>query len=138
VARETFVDATAWVAIADRGDQHHEAAVAIHQRLLGERRPLVTTNLVVAEAHVLILRRGGYQAAMSFLASVHPAWRLLKVYADAALEAEAEALLGRYDDQDFSLADAVSFVVMRQRKIAEAFAFDSHFATAGFTMVPTP
>ena len=34
-----------------------------------------------------------------------------------------------------SAVDAVSFVLMTQRRIRLAFAFDSHFATAGFRMV---
>lgn len=133
---ETFVDAGAWIALNDRGDQYHPAAVSYYQRLLRDRRPLVTTNLVIAEAYISIRRAGGYQPAMRFLNSVRQSSRLTKAYSDAALEAEAEALLQRYADQDFSLTDAVSFVVMQQRGIREAFAFDSHFATAGFAVVP--
>jgi predicted nucleic acid-binding protein len=34
-----------------------------------------------------------------------------------------------------SLVDAVSFVVMRQRRIAEAFAFDPHFEEENFSLV---
>jgi hypothetical protein len=136
VTREVFVDAAAWVAIVDRGATHHQAAVACHQRLMNERRTFVTTNLVVAEAHALILRYGGYRIAMSFLASVRPALRMVKVFADEALDADAELILARYADQDFSLADAVSFAVMHQRGIEEAFTFDSHFSTAGFVILP--
>jgi len=38
-------------------------------------------------------------------------------------------------DQDFSLADALSFAFMRREKIIEAFAYDRHFTTAGFTLL---
>ena len=62
----------------------------------------------------------------------------MKVYSDAALEEQAEQILARYADQDFSLADAVSFAVMRRRTIAEAFAFDRHFLIAGFILIPAP
>jgi predicted nucleic acid-binding protein len=34
-----------------------------------------------------------------------------------------------------SAVDAISFVLMAQRRIRVAFAFDSHFAAAGFRMV---
>lgn len=34
-----------------------------------------------------------------------------------------------------SLVDAASFVVMRARSIERAFAFDSHFADEGFSVV---
>ena len=37
---------------------------------------------------------------------------------------------------DFSLADAVSFAVMKARKIREALTLDAHFGVAGFAMVP--
>ena len=35
-----------------------------------------------------------------------------------------------------SLVDCVSFEVMRRRGITRAFAFDRHFADAGFELVP--
>jgi predicted nucleic acid-binding protein len=44
--------------------------------------------------------------------------------------------LERFDDQPFSLADAVSFAVMDDRGIREALTLDHRFAVAGFVMVP--
>jgi predicted nucleic acid-binding protein len=44
--------------------------------------------------------------------------------------------LERFDDQDFSLTDAVSFAVMSSRGIAEAITLDRHFVVAGFRVVP--
>ncbi|MEP6600630.1 MAG: hypothetical protein ABJB49_02320 [Nitrospirota bacterium] len=46
--------------------------------------------------------------------------------------------LERFDDQLFSLTDAVSFAVMSDRGIREALALDNHFAVAGFAVVPPP
>lgn len=136
MAHEVLVDAGAWIALNDRGDRFHPSAVEYYQRLLRERRLLVTTNLVIAEAYINIRRAGGYQPAMRFLDSMRQSSRLTKVYADAGLEAEAEKLLRRYADQDFSFTDAVSFAVMQQRGITEAFGFDRHFATVGFLVLP--
>ncbi len=136
MARETFVDAGAWIAIAYRSDENHAEAVAFYERLLREKRLLVTTNLIVAEAYVMIRRYSGHRAAVGFLDSLRQSSRLTKIYSDAALEAEGEKTLRRYADQDFSLADAVSFAVMQRRDITEAFAFDGHFATAGFVVAP--
>jgi predicted nucleic acid-binding protein len=136
MAREVFVDAGAWIAVINQRDEYHAEAAAFYERLLREKRPLVTTNLVIAEAYAMIRRYTGSQPAIGFLDSIRQSSRLTKVYSDAALEAEAEKTLRRYADQDFSLTDAVSFVVMQQRGITEAFAFDDHFATAGFVVVP--
>ena len=131
-----MMDAGAWIAISDTRDKHHKAASDLYKRLLTEHRILVTTNLVVAEAYIIIRRTGGHEPAMRFLRSIRESARLRKVYSDAALEAEAEQILERFSDQDFSLADAVSFVVMGDRGITEAFAFDQHFVTAGFGSLP--
>lgn len=95
----------------------------------------VTTNLVVAESYVSIYRRGGYVTATRFLKDLQNSRKLLRIYSDPIIEAQAEAILRQYADQDFSYVDAVSFAVMRQRGIGEAFAFDHHFTTAGFTRV---
>jgi predicted nucleic acid-binding protein len=133
--RPAFVDAGAWIALADRTDAHHGAARAIHERLTAARRPLVTTNLVVAEAFVLIRRSGGHAAAMRFLEALRSAGRLTVVYAHGEHHEQAEDILRRFADQDFSLADAVSFAIMREKELTEAFAFDAHFPTAGFRLL---
>jgi predicted nucleic acid-binding protein len=44
--------------------------------------------------------------------------------------------LERYDDQDFSFADAVSFAVMTERGITDALTLDRHFQGAGFRVLP--
>jgi uncharacterized protein len=97
---------------------------------------MVTTNLVIAEAHALIRRSGGHERAMLFLDSLRTTTRVERVYSDSELELRAERLLEQYKDQAFSFADAVSFVVMRERDISQAFTFDHHFLIAGFTRIP--
>jgi len=71
-----------------------------------------------------------------FLKNIALSPRVGKIYSDQTLEKEAEHILGQYQDQDFSYADAVSFVAMRRHGIDRAFSFDRHFLTAGFAMIP--
>ena len=52
------------------------------------------------------------------------------------MEAQALDILRRYDDQDFSYTDAVSFALMQHMKLTHAFAFDHHFSTMGFVRLP--
>ena len=61
--------------------------------------------------------------------------RIKKIYSNPELEDEAEGILKRYSDQDFSFVDAVSFAVMKHEGIEEAFAFDRHFLTMGFRTI---
>ena len=44
--------------------------------------------------------------------------------------------LQQYADKSFFLADCVSSVVMRQRGVERALAFDRHFIQAGFQKLP--
>jgi predicted nucleic acid-binding protein len=40
----------------------------------------------------------------------------------------------KFADQNFSLVDAVSFEIMRQERLTQAFAFDVHFEVAGYKL----
>jgi len=133
--KDLFIDTSAWYALADSFDQYHEQAGKLFPRALQEYGRLVTTNLVVAETYILIRRELGHEAAITFLEKIAASPKLTRMYSDSVLEAEAEAILRRFNDQDFSFTDAVSFAFMKQNNIATAFAFDSHFLTAGFTLI---
>lgn len=133
---EVFVDAGAWIAIAVPRDAYHQPAVEQYRQLLRESRVLVTTNLVVGEAYAIIRRAAGHTAGIRFLRSLRESTRLMKIYSTAVHEEPAEQILDHYTDQDFSFVDAVSFAVMHQRGVGEAFAFDRHFLTAGFAVMP--
>ena len=136
MSRRVFVDTGAWLALADISDSLHAAAVAAYPTILQTGAHLVTTNLVVAETYNLMRRRIGHAPAMRFLQSLRDSSRLDKIYSDLELETAAEVWLQRYADQDFSLVDAVSFALMQAEDIHQAFAFDKHFATAGFVLTP--
>lgn len=131
-----FVDTGAWFALADKSDQHHSQAVKVYPNLLSSCHHLTTTNLVIAETYVLIRRAIGHQPAISFLENIAASPRVIKIYSDSALEEAAEDILRKYQDQDLSYTDAVSFAVMKQYGIIQAFSFDQHFVTAGFTLTP--
>lgn len=132
---ELFIDASAWLAIVEPDDNHHVEAANLLPRLLTNYQVLVTTNLVIAEAYILIRKRMGHAAAMQFLSETRDSPRLRRISSQAELENQAESILRQYHDQDFSYADAVSFAVMRQRRITDVFTYDHHFQVLGFQMV---
>jgi predicted nucleic acid-binding protein len=131
-----FVDTGAWYALADRSDQHHNQAVDIYPTLLSNHRHVTTTNLVIAETYILIRRAMGHREAITFLENIAASPRVMNVFSDRILEERAENILCKYQDQDFSYTDAVSFAVMEQYALEKAFSFDQHFVIAGFTLTP--
>jgi predicted nucleic acid-binding protein len=133
---EIFVDTSAWVALADKDDAYHKKAAAVYPSLLKTQRNLITSNFIIAEAYIIILNELGHTPALHFLERIKASPRILKIYSNEEIEAEAEGILAKYSDQDFSYTDAVSFVIMKRQKIKRAFCFDKHFVTAGFESVP--
>jgi predicted nucleic acid-binding protein len=130
-----FVDTSAWVALADKDDTHHKEAASIYPLLLKNKNILITSNLIVAESYVLILNELGHQASLNFLGRLKASPRILRVYSNENIEADAQEILSKFVDQDFSYTDAVSFVMMKRQKIKKAFSFDKHFVIAGFVNV---
>jgi len=133
--RAAFVDSGGWIAIFDPRDQHHRQATATYERLLTGGTHLVTTNLVLAESYANLRRHFDTARVLRFLDLVQGASRIEMAYSDETLEREAQRILRQYDDQDFSYVDAVSFAVMRERRITTALAFDLHFLVAVFQLL---
>ena len=131
-----FVDTSAWVALADKDDSNHKKAAAVYPSLLQNQKALMTSNLVIAETYILLLSDLGHRAAIHFLEKIKASPRIVRIYSNDDIERDGEEILKKYDDQDFSYADAVSFVIMKRQKIRKAFCFDKHFATAGFESIP--
>ena len=134
--KDLFVDTSAWYPLADRAHPDHAVLASTLRDRIARGARIVTTNVVVAETHALLLRRAGWRAALAFLKAVRqPPNRLEYV----TPERETEAIgrwIERYSDQPFSLADASSFAVMSELCIREALTLDHHFTVAGFVVVP--
>ena len=136
MATEVFVDTGAWYAVQVVDDRWHAAAAGALSKLVSSGVTLVTTSVVVGETYTLLRMTHDHAAPIGFVDRLAASARVLQLHADEAVHRAAIALLRRFDDQDFSYVDGVSFVVMKRRRIRSAFAFDAHFATAGFVRIP--
>jgi len=58
------------------------------------------------------------------------------VQVDEPLLTTAWEYFQKHSDKSFSLADCASFVVMHERGMEQALAFDHHFTQAGFQRLP--
>jgi predicted nucleic acid-binding protein len=95
--------------------------------------PKLTHSYVLAEFVALSLARGlPRRDTLLFLKALlaHPEVEVIWVNED--LCQEAIRLLEARLDKNYSLCDAVSFVLMRQRRIVEALTTDRHFQREGF------
>lgn len=129
-----FVDTAAWFAVTDRTDHNHKKAIAHLKKLHRERIELVTSNLVVHETFMLLSRKTSRTAAITFIDRVYNGAAVLQ--SDKTAEREAYELIRNYSDQDFSIVDSVSFILMQQENLKRAFTFDKHFQIMNFHVEP--
>jgi predicted nucleic acid-binding protein len=133
--QQVFVDTGAWIALALTRDPLHARARAAWQQLLGDGVAPVTSVPVVLETFTFLDRNAARTVALSWQASLRTVPRLGILPATDRDLAKAWTYFDRADLHKLSAVDAVSFVLMTDRRIRVAFAFDSHFSTAGFRTV---
>ncbi len=118
------------------GDEAQNAeAVALFE---GSEAKL-THNYVIAEFVALAgARRLPRAAALSFAADLldHPDIEV--IWVSEVLHRSAMELLTTQLDKSYSLCDAVSFVLMRERAATDALTTDRHFEQAGFRRLLNP
>jgi hypothetical protein len=139
-ADAVFLDTSGWIALLNADDQYHVQAAERLREFGVSRRPLVTTDWVLAETGNGLARlaaRGKFVRAVEmFLES--PNSRLVRI--DAGLFGDALAMYGRAADKSWGLVDCATFVIMGRDRISDALTTDRHFLQAGFRcllMAPT-
>jgi predicted nucleic acid-binding protein len=127
-----FVDSSAWIALLSPRDQHHAEADALFRDAVGRRARLVTTNLILAEIHRLLLFRAGVEAASTAIDQLESSPALTLTFPSAEHHAAARAWLRRLTDRRLTYTDVVSFAVIAASRCQALLAFDQDFAAAGF------
>ena len=130
-----FVDSGAWIGLVSADDQHHEEADLLFRGCLGARVSLVTTHLVLAEVHRLLLHRAGIRPAAAALARIEASPSVRIAFPAAPEHRAARAWLAKLGDQRITYTDAVSFSVMASDRCGAALSFDGDFVIAGFRRV---
>ena len=132
-----FIDTSAFLSLEDESDQYHEGAIQFREQVLRMRRyEIVTTSYILDETLTLIRFRIGIKASIDFSKKLRMSEVVKSVYISRGIEERALDIFEKYDDKDFSFTDCVSFVVMLEMGIKEAFAFDQHFDQMGFVRKP--
>ncbi len=127
-----FLDTSAIYALSDRGDPHHEEAREKFEAILEGGIPLLLHDYILVESIALVQSRLGQPVA----------WRLARestafeiVWVDEALFDRAVRMWGKRSSGRVSFVDQVSFLVMKERRVRVAFAFDQDFIREGFELL---
>lgn len=140
-----FLDTSFLFPLFARHDPDHQRVRQVMEAFRGKRMAdqVLTTNQVVAETITLVRYKGSRQsktahALAAEVGSVLYGGTLARIHwTTPAEERAAFEYFKRHADQEYSMVDCLSFVVMEQNGIREALAVDSDF-THRFAARPGP
>lgn len=127
-----FVDTGAFLA----RDQHHRASQEAWRQLPSRPWRVHTSNFVLDETFTLLGRGTSQEFAVDRAEAILTSTGLVILRPDGDDELEAQEFFRKFGDQRVSFTACVSFALMRRYGIPRAFAFDRHFAHAGFELWP--
>jgi uncharacterized protein len=125
-----FIDTSAIYALADRSDPNHDRAVEILDAIAERGDALLTHSYILVESVALIQRRLGSAVAIEFLENALAVFEI--VWIESSLHMLALEHLGSSPRRHVSFVDRVSFVVLKEKGVGSAFAFDDDFRREGF------
>ena len=132
-----FVDSSAWIAILAAGDNLHSSARKLWRASLERRRRFLTSDYVLDETYTFLRRRrNGMSLAIAFHDLVISSQIIEIAEIDQGLRSHAWEVFVGYQDKVLSFTDCISFALMRERRLLEAFTFDQDFHRAGFVVRP--
>ena len=133
---EVFADTSGWASLFIKSDSCHEKAFELMKEWQQQNRRVVTTNYVLSELVALFTRSGSRvrrEKALDYIKGICSDALVEVIHVDLSLDKEAWCLLEKRLDKEWSLVDAVSFLVMESRRMTEALTTDHHFEQAGLT-----
>ncbi|NJL22846.1 MAG: type II toxin-antitoxin system VapC family toxin [Leptolyngbyaceae cyanobacterium SM1_3_5] len=125
-----LLDTSGLLCYLHQNEPQHQEAVQLLDRA---NQKFLTHSYVLAELIALaLIRRFPRPAVLAFVMDLLDNPDVETIWVDEQLHREAMKLLIDRPDKTYSLCDAVSFVLMRQRSITKALTTDRHFEQEGF------
>lgn len=129
----TLIDTSALYILLDEDDPDHAAAAGIFGRLRRQDRHLVMHSYALSETIALLQRRFGLDAVRRLIDVLLPVIEV--AWVDRGLHDRAVGAMLASGRRTVSLVDHVSFILMRDRQMRTAFAFDRDFVDQGFEVL---
>jgi hypothetical protein len=127
--KQVLADTSFYQALLNPGDRFHAQA---HQVSDHFRVRVVTSEYILCELGALMCRTHLRKTFIGAVRKLQSAREVEVVSASHQLFESGLALFNDRADKNWSLTDCISFQLMRDRRIFEAFTTDKHFEQAGF------
>ncbi len=130
-----FVDSGAWIALALSRDPLHTQAREHWEILQSAGARLHTSIPVIIETFTFLDRNANRDVALTWKGSIYRPGIVKILPCESRDLDQSWEYFRRKDLHKLSAVDATSFTIMKRARIRLAFAFDHHFAVAGFRLV---
>jgi predicted nucleic acid-binding protein len=118
---EVFADTAYFIALFSRADEHHRAAVEVST---GLTQRLVASDWVFVEVADGFAGTRNRSLIQPLVARLRGSLQSEVVRVSPSLFDEAIDLYHQYEDEEWTLTDCTSFLIMRERGITEALTTD--------------
>ncbi len=124
-----LLDTSGLLCLLNEADPQHSQALSHVQ----SATTLVTHNLILAELVALTTtRRLNRAQSLEYISELLTNGSVETVWVDKTLFTRGLRLLAARQDKTYSLCDAVSFQLMRDRRLSDALTLDRDFEREGF------
>ena len=130
--KTVFADAGYWIAIINPLEMLHLKAKKLAQIHINAK--LITTELVLVELLNFYAAGGPRMRSLAakYVAQIRQNSSVEVVELDDALFERGHQLYAARPDKEWGMVDCISFVVMQERGLTDALAYDHHFQQAGY------
>jgi len=125
-----FLDTAYVLALLNPRDAHHKRAKELLPQFRTAHEVWVTEAVLTEVGNALA--RTNRSAAVTFINSCYVTANVNVISVDGLLFRRAVEFYYAHQDKEWGLTDCISFVVMQDHGLVEAFTTDGHFHQAGF------
>ncbi len=125
-----FLDTAYVLALLNSHDAYHKRAKELLPQLRKAHKVWVTEAVLVEVGNALA--RSNRSAAVAFINSCYVTANVKVISVDKVLFRRAVKFYYAHKDKEWGLTDCISFIVMQDHGLREAFTTDIHFQQVGF------
>lgn len=125
-------DTSAIVAYFDGNDLNHNKFRMLVDKIVKYKLKLLITDYIFDECITTILSRVGHYNALKAGEFILGSKIIELVWLDESIIMKAWEYFKKHADKEYSFTDCTSFILMKEMKINDYFAFDDDFSKAGF------
>lgn len=136
--RKVFIDTSAWMAYYLSDEPDHIRIKSLFKKFIKEHANIMTSNDVIDETvtNFVYIKPNLAKKFIDFISESIKTNRILQLWVDEQIQAEAFEIVEKFAEHELSLTDATTIVLVRQFNIESVITLDSDFVKVGLSVLP--